>query len=147
MIKKQSEALTRHTQCKAVLYYLRPCRQIYLFVREYLARILHSDETTGNPVRGLIDVTLLKYVSYFMLFAIIWFSYQICYRWCSGSFFLQNPLRLFLAFRRMKQRQRRQARTEWKLRKSKGYSLEILKKSLNKYLLEPYKDVHHFTIA
>ena len=70
MIKKQSEALTLHTKGKAVLYYLRPCRQIYLFVREYLARILHSDETTGNLVRGLIDVTLLKYVSYFMLFAI-----------------------------------------------------------------------------
>ena len=26
-------------------------------------------------------------------------------------------------------------------------SLEILKKSLNKYFLESYKDVHHFTIA
>ena len=147
MIKKQSEALTLHTKGKAVIYYRRPCRQIYLFVREYLARILHSDETTGNLVRGLIDVTLLKYVSYFMLFAIIWFSYQICYCWCSGSFYLQNPLRLFLAFRRMKQRQRRQARTGWKLRKSKRYSLEILKQSLNKYLLESYKDVHHFTIA
>ena len=66
VIKKQSEALTLHTQCKAVLYYLRPCRQIYLFVREYLARILHSDETTGNLVRGLIDVTLLNYVSYIL---------------------------------------------------------------------------------
>ena len=26
-------------------------------------------------------------------------------------------------------------------------SLEILKKSLNKYILESYKDVHHFAIA
>ena len=69
IIKKQSEALTLHTQCKAVLYYLRPCRQIYFFVREYLVRTLYSDETTGNLVRGLIDVTLLKYVSYFMLSA------------------------------------------------------------------------------
>ena len=124
MIKKQSEALTLHIQCKAVLYYLRPCRQIHFLVWEYLARILHSDETTGSLVRGLIDMTLLKYVSYFMLSAIIWFSYQICYRWCNGSFFSQNPPRLFLAFRRMKQRQRRQARMGWKLRKSKHYSLE-----------------------
>ena len=69
MIKKQSEALTLHTKGKAVLYYQRPCRQIYFFVREYLVRILHSDETTGNLVRGLIDVTLLNYVSYFMLSA------------------------------------------------------------------------------
>ena len=69
MIKKQSEALTLHTKGKAVLYYLRPCRQIYFFVRKYLVRILHSDETTGNLVRGLIDVTLLNYVSYFMLSA------------------------------------------------------------------------------
>ena len=71
MIKEQSEALTLHTQRRAILYDLRPCRQIYFFVREYLARILHSDETTGNLVRGLIDVTLLKYVSYFVLSAII----------------------------------------------------------------------------
>ena len=69
MIKKQSEALTLHTKGKAVLYYQRPCMQIYFFVREYLVRILHSDETTGNLVRGLIDVTLLNYVSYFMLSA------------------------------------------------------------------------------
>ena len=69
MIKKQSEALTLHTKGKAVLYYLRPCRQIYFFVREYLVRILHSDETTRNLVRGLIDVNLLNYVSYFMLSA------------------------------------------------------------------------------
>ena len=71
MIKKQSEALPLHTKGKAVLYYLRPCRQIYFFVREYLVRILHSDETTGNLVSGLIDVTLLNYVAYFMLSAII----------------------------------------------------------------------------
>ena len=71
MIKKQSEALTLHTQCKAVLYYLRPCRRIHFFVGEYLARILHSEETTGSLVGGCIDITLLKYVSYFMLFAII----------------------------------------------------------------------------
>ena len=131
--KKQSEALTLHIQCKAVLYYLTPCSRIQFFEWEYLARILHSDETTGSLVRCCIDITLLEYVSYFMLSANIWFSYQICYRWYSGSFFLQNPLRLFLAIRRMKQRQRQQARTGWKLSKSKHYIQVSANRSCSHY--------------
>ena len=47
--------------------------------------------------------------------------------------FLQNPLRLFLAFRRMKQRQRQQARTGWKLSKSKHYIQVSANRSCSRY--------------